>query len=136
MNFPEIIRNFACIGPGRSAVSVDFLVCDPDRTPVLAIKFDANPGRRGKNTREDVLKDSLGAAELPLLIIRPADSYPLEEIKMRIKYALARQDSLLNDDGSVFHDVDLEEDEFADSMLPKLKRWTSGLWETASRRLH
>ena len=116
--------------------SVDFLVCDLDQTPVLAIKFDANPGRRGKNTREDVLKDSLGAAELPLLIIRPADGYQLEEVKIRIKYALARQDSLLNDDGSVLHDADLEDDEFSDSMLPKLKRWTSGLWETASRRLH
>ena len=39
--------------------SVDFLVCDPDLAPVLAIKFDANPRRRGKNTGEDVLKDSL-----------------------------------------------------------------------------
>ena len=61
------------------------------------------------------------------MIVQPADGYQLGEVKARIKYALARQDSLLNDDGSVFHEADLEEDEFSDSMLPKLKRWTSDL---------
>ncbi len=117
--------------------SVDFLVCDPDLTPVLAVKFDTNPGRRRKNAGGDLLDDSLSAAELPLLIVRPAESYNLVDVKIRIKYALARHDSSLNVDGLVVHEeADLEDDEFSDSMLPKLRRWTSDLWETASRRLH
>jgi len=119
--------------------SVDFLVCDSALAPVLAIKFDANPARRHKSNREDVLKDCLDAADLPLLIVRPAESYQLEEVNFRIKYALSQQDSTLNDDGSVIHEADLEDledDEFSDSLLPKFKRWTSDLWDTAARRLH
>lgn len=131
-NHPHFRRHWA----RAQRRSVDFLVCDSALTPVLAIKFDANPGRRHKHHREDVLKDCLDAAELPLLIVRPAESYQLEEMNFRIKYALNPQDSMLNDDGSVIDEADLEDDEFSDSLLPKFKRWTSDLWDTAARRLH
>jgi len=140
LNYPGNHADFRVHWSRAQRRSVDFLLCDLDLKPRLAIKFDPNPGRRrknaSKNAREDILKDSLDAAELQLLIVKPAESYQLEEVRFRIKYALARQDSMLHDDGLIVHDADLDDDEFADSIFPKFKRWTSDLWQTAARHLH
>lgn len=117
---------------------VDFLVCDSSLKPALAVKFDPTANRRHKHPKEDILEDALGAAELPLLRVMPANNYDLDEITYKIKFAMARHEPQVNaypersktvDDDSF---VD-SENENTDSRFLRLRRWTSDLW-MASRR--
>lgn len=117
---------------------VDFLVCDSNQKPILAIKFDPNANRKRGQPKDDVLEDALGAAELPLLRVAPANHYDLDEVTYKIKFAMARHQP--NEEGyeentkGVDDDSFLESDnELTDTGLLKLKRWTSDLWMAARR---
>lgn len=118
---------------------VDFLVCDADLKPILAVKFDPTANRKRAQPKDDVLEDALGSAELPLLRVVPADSYDLDEVTYKIKFAMARhqpQDGEfgVRANGGAGDDAFLEsENELTDTGLLKLKRWTSDLWMAARR---
>lgn len=117
---------------------VDFLVCDTKLKPILAVKFDPYANRKRGQPKDDVLEDTLGSAELPLLRVAPADSYNLDEVTYKIKFAMARHQSSdglsekrdhSEKDGPVLE----SENELTDTGLLKLKRWTSDLWMGARR---
>lgn len=117
---------------------VDFLVCDSNLKPILAVKFDPNANRKRGQPKDDVLEDTLGSAELPLLRVVPADNYDLDEVTYKIKFAMARHQT--QEDGYehrpkvVGEDSFIEsENELTDTGLLKLKRWTSDLWMAARR---
>ena len=117
---------------------VDFLVCDSSLKPALAVKFDPAANRRHKNTKEDVLEDALGAAELPLLRVMPANNYDLDEITYKIKFAMARhepQTTVLPDRSNAGNGAAVSESENhgTDSRFLRLRRWTSDLWMSARR---
>lgn len=116
---------------------VDFLVCDSTLTPMLAIKLDPNARRRRKG-KEDVLDDALDAAGLPLLRVRPAEHYDLEEVTYKIRFALANYgtESLLGLDSAVSGGDNADTDSFLEVHFPKFRQWTSDLWVAASRRTH
>ena len=114
---------------------VDFLVCDAKLKPILAVKFDPHANRKRSQPKDDVLEDTLGAAELPLLRVVPANSYNLDEVTYKIKFAMARHQSSdgFSGDGSENGPVLESENEVTDTGLLKLKRWTSDLWMAARR---
>ncbi len=112
--------------------SADLLVCDREFMPVLAVKFDANAGRRRKQS-EDPLVDSLSYADLPLMSVKPAQSYKTEDVTIQVKMALARHDSELSEDGSITREHDIDDEEFEDSRFPRFRRWTSELWAPSRR---
>lgn len=112
--------------------SIDFLICDTELTPMLAIKL----GATRKGPVDDVLEDALTAADLPLLRLRPAEEYQVEEVMNRIKFAIAG--SKLN--SGMYPSASMSgegQDTFSDSRFPRIKRWTSDLWMSArSKRVH
>ena len=117
---------------------VDFLVCDSNLKPILAVKFDPNANRKRAHPTDDVLEDALGSAELPLLRVAPASSYDLDEVTYKIKFAMARhqpQDQQPADLAKVVGEDSFveSENELTDTGLLKLKRWTSDLWMAARR---
>ena len=117
---------------------VDFLVCDSSLKPALAVKFDPSANRRHKSPKEDVLEDALGAAELPLLRVVPANSYDLDEITYKIKFAMARHEPQLganNQQSKSAGDNSFMNsgNENTDSRFLRLRRWTSDLWMSARR---
>lgn len=117
---------------------VDFLVCDSNLKPILAVKFDPNANRKRGQPKDDVLEDTLGSAELPLLRVVPADNYDLDEVTYKIKFAMARhqtqEDGYEHRSKVVGEDSFIEsENELTDTGLLKLKRWTSDLWMAARR---
>lgn len=117
---------------------VDFLVCDGNLTPTLAVKFDPNANRKRSQPKDDVLEDALGSAELPLLRVVPADNYDLDEVTYKIKFAMARHQTQhgMGEEGTMAlsDDTILESgNELTDTGLLKLKRWTSDLWMAARR---
>jgi len=111
--------------------SVDFLVCDRELVPWLAIKF--KPGRRSRKHRDDPLADSLDAANIPLLRVKPEKTYKRDDVAYRIKLAMSRHDSELSDQSSVTGEVEVSDEEFRDSRLSRLRRWTSDLWAATTR---
>lgn len=108
--------------------SVDLLVCDRGLVPDLAITFSAR--RRGG--REDPLVDGLAAVNIPLLRVRPADSYEMRDVAYRIQLARTHRDSQLSENQGVVNDESPGELQ-DDSRLSRLRRWTSDLWATATR---
>lgn len=117
---------------------VDFLICDSSLKPALAVKFDPAANRRHKHPKEDVLEDALGAAELPLLRVMPANNYDLDEITYKIKFAMARHEPQV--DRYSERSKPEGDDSFADSgnentdsRFLRLRRWTSDLWMSARR---
>jgi hypothetical protein len=111
--------------------SVDFLVCDRELAPTLAVKL--KPNGRWRRRPQDPLADSLLTANIPLLRVRSAPSYDRDDVAYRVKLALARCDSELGDDGSITKEFDMCDDDFEDSRLSSLWRWTSELWTTTRR---
>lgn len=117
-------------------LSVDLLVVDLCWRPVLVVKFGPSPRRN--RVRQDVLEEALEAADLPLLRVKLLDSYNVDEVTYKVRFAMARHipessgpdgRSKMGDDGPYI------EPGFVDSGLHMIKRWTSDLW-IAARRTH
>jgi hypothetical protein len=111
--------------------AVDLLVCSRELSPVLAIKF--KPEYRSKKGGGDPLSDSLDVANVPLLRVKPAKDYDIDKVAYRIKLTLARLDSELSDEASITTETDFGDVDSEVSQLSTIRRWTSGLWATATR---
>lgn len=129
--------------------TVDLLVCTLSLKPTLAVKFGSSAKRRGG--RQDVLDDALEAAGLPLIRVKLSDSYDVEEVRYKFKFAMARssEDSDLQGaepgeaatdrahDGNSGRPRSLfaaGRDAPAGGGFNKLRRWTSDLWMAARRQ--
>lgn len=111
---------------------VDLLVCDRELTPTLAIRFHPREGRRSKK-HGDPVSESLDEANIPLLTVRSAPEYAIEDVTYRIKLALSRTDSELSDEGTITRETEVQETDSVDSCLTGIRRWSSDLWAAARR---